>query len=130
MFFVECTALTLLKIRMQFDLVDGRHHARFGNDPVDMVWIKVRHPDRLCPPLLPELHQSLPCLDEEAAMRGWPVDEVKIDIIGAEPLQAGIKGLQRLIIALVVVPELGREKDLATGDARSRIPSPTPSSFS
>ena len=46
-----------------------------------------------------------------------PVDEVEVDIVGAEPLEAFIEGLERGVIALAVVPQLRRQEDVAACDA-------------
>jgi hypothetical protein len=102
---------------MQFHLVQHRRHAGLADDPLDMFGAEIGNADRPRPALVLELHQCLPAVDIAVAARRWPVDEVEVDIVGAEPFEALVEGFQRGIVALRVVPELGGEENVLTVDA-------------
>ncbi len=100
----------LLEPRVQLDLIDGRRHTRLVDDPLQMVFVEVRHADRSGPPVLAQLHQRLPGLDEAALLGRRPVDQVEVDRLSLEPLRAGLEGPQGLVEALVGIPQLGRQE--------------------
>src|SRR5690606_9692925 len=51
-------------------------------------------------------------------VRHRPVDQVQVDVVGAELLEAGVERLERLVVALVGVPQLRGEEDVLARDVR------------
>ena len=45
------------------------------------------------------------------------MDEVEVEVVEAEPLQARVEGAQRGVATLVVVPDLGRHEQVVAVDA-------------
>jgi hypothetical protein len=52
------------------------------------------------------------------------VDQVQVDVVEAEPLEALGQRPRRALGALAVVPQLGRDEDLVARQARGRQPLP------
>ena len=77
--------LGLGKARVQLDLVDRRHHARLGDDPVEVGWVKFETPID-APAARLQLDQRPPCLDVQPDRRVGPVDEVQVEVVEPEPL--------------------------------------------
>src|SRR5690606_19298817 len=107
----------LLEPGMELDLVERRGDAGSGDDVLDIVALEIGDADGPRLAFLPQADQRLPGFDILAAKRRGPVDEVKIDIVGAQPLEARIHGPQGPLVALVVVPHLGGEEYLVAGKA-------------
>ncbi len=107
----------LLEIGMQLDLVDDGNDAGFADDTLEMFRIEIRHADRAGATLFPDAHESLPGLGIKAAMRRRPVNEIEVDIFGTELLQAAVEGAQRIVIALIGIPELGGDEDVLAVEA-------------
>lgn len=107
-----------LEMRVQLDLIHGRCDAGLADQRGNVLGREVRDADRLGPPLLAELDQRLPGLDEQAPLRARPVDQVEVDIREAQALQALVEGAPRLVAPLAIVPELRGEEDLLPRDAR------------
>jgi len=40
------------------------------------------------------------------------VDQVQVDVVGAQSLQAGVEGAERRVVAVAVVVQFRREEDL------------------
>ena len=71
--------------RVELDLVDDRRHGRVGNDLIELVWVEVRHADRsgvaaLASGLHPGPGPGRPTFR--------PVNDVQVDVVDAEPLDA------------------------------------------
>ena len=126
---VERAQRALLKARMQLDLVDRRRHAGLADDPLQMLGGEIGDADRFREPLLAQLDQRAPRLDIEPALRRRPMDEVEVDIVELEPLQAFARGAERGLVAVRVVPELGGDERLAARDPARASPCPTPASL-
>ena len=73
--------------------------------------------DRVCPSSR-DRHQAAPAVDVLTVLAGGPVDQVEVDVIQAEPLQAGLAGVLRRLEALVVGGQLGGDEQLVARDAR------------
>ncbi len=111
---VGLTGDSLLEIWMQLDLVEDGHDAGLADDAIQMFGVEIGYADRAGAALLLQAHEGLPGIHEQAAMRRRPVDEVEIDVIGAEAFQAFVESAQGGVEALPVVPELRGQEDLAT----------------
>src|SRR5207344_860266 len=46
-----------------------------------------------------------------------PVNQVEVDVIEAEPLQAAVERTQRAVVSLIGVPQLRRDEQRLAGDA-------------
>ncbi len=100
---------------MQLDLVDHRLLAGLGDDPLQVRDREVGHADGFRAALLLELQESPPGVDIGIALRAGPVDQVEIDALEPELLQARVEGAQGLVVALVVVVELRRDEQVVAG---------------
>jgi hypothetical protein len=49
------------------------------------------------------------------------VDQVEVQVVQAEQLQALVEGAERLVVAVVGVPQLGGDEQLVPGNARDRL---------
>ena len=107
----------LLEIGMQLDLVDDGNDAGLADDTLEMFGIEIRHADRTGTTLFPDSGESLPGLRIEAAMRRRPVNEVEVDVLGTELLQAALECTQRIVIALIGIPEFGGDEDVLAVEA-------------
>ena len=76
-----------------------------------------------------ELGERLPGLHVLAAIRRRPVDQVQVDVLEPEAIEALVERAQRLVVALVGVEQLGGDEDLVTVEAALRMASPTLASF-
>ena len=84
---------------------------------IQVLRLEVRHADGARQPLRLELLQGIPCLDVGIAVLdgGRPVDEVQVDVVQAELLQARLDGLAGILGFVSVVPQLGGDEELVTG---------------
>jgi hypothetical protein len=111
----------LLEVRVQLDLVDRRHLAGGLHDAPQVLRLEVRRTDRADEPLVAQLDQRLPGLDVAVPGRHGPVDEVEVDVVELEPLEAALEGVARLLTTVVVVEALGRDEDLLASSPDARI---------
>ena len=118
----------LLERRVALDLVDRGNDSGLGDQPVEMVGIEVGDADRARAALLAQPDQRAPGLDIEAARRDRPMDQIEIDMVEPEPIEAGGAGGERRVEALVAVPDLGGDIDLLAATL-ARSPAPTPASL-
>src|SRR5699024_535879 len=109
----------LLELRVALDLVDGGNDAGvedLGQEPM----IEVRHTDRGGQSLLAVAEEGLPGLDRLVVGRGRPEDEVEVDVVAAELLYARLERTLGLLGSVAIVPQLGGDEELVTGDAGLR----------
>ena len=85
------TELDLLKPWMQLNLIDRRCDTRFRHDPRQMGRLKVGDTDRFRKPLLPKLDQGPPGLDILVVGRDRPVNQIQIDVVRPESVQASVE---------------------------------------
>ncbi len=99
---------------MQLDLVDGGRHPRLVDQPLQMLRLEVRHPDRARPALFLDPDEGAPSVEIQVLLRRRPVDQIEVDRLQAQAVQALVEGRERRVVALVVVPQLrGQEHRLA-----------------
>ena len=48
----------------------------------------------------------------------WPVDQIQIDVIDAQLVDAAVESLQRRLVALICIPQLRGEEDVLSRDGR------------
>jgi hypothetical protein len=111
---VELAQRGLGEVRVQLHLVDGGHGARLVDQPLQVRDLEVRHPDRARPTVARDLLQRAPRVDVAVALRQRPVDEVEVDVVEPEPLQALVERRKGGVVALVGVPHLGGDEHLVT----------------
>src|ERR1700755_1311323 len=107
----------LLQTRMQLDLVDGGHDTGRIDDAGEMSRGEVRNTDRTGKASLLHRHQGAPAIDKTILLRRRPMDQIEIDIVELQLFQALIKRLERLVLALTVIPELGGDEEFRTRQA-------------
>ena len=98
----------LLEEWVNLDLVHRGDDFRLRQELVEMARHEVADADGPCAPFAVDALERPPGIEPLARHR--PVDEVEVDIIEAEPGQAGVERAQRAVVALIVVPELGGDE--------------------
>src|SRR2546425_11506454 len=99
---------------MELDLVPGGRSRCCGEHFLQVSDCVVAHPDRPRESLVTDLEDRLPRLLSQTRHR--PVNEVQVDVVEAEVAAALLERPQCGLVALVVVPELGRNEDLFPRD--------------
>ena len=99
----------------QLDLIDRGDDFGSRQQLFEMRTKEIAHADRLDSTFAGQLLQRPPRL--ESAVGNRPVEQVEIDVIETQSRQAGVKRFERGLVTLVIVPELGRHKDLVARDA-------------
>ena len=100
----------LMQVRMRFDLIYHRHHARFLIQHIHMLRIKVADAYGTDALFLVQPDESLPAWQIHILAR--PMDQVKIHILQAQLFHAFFKAVQRRVIAMIAVSQLGGHKQL------------------
>ena len=119
--------LGLLEVRVQLDLVDGRQLLGLALEPLEVLDAEVGDADRARVALLLDPFEGAPGVEVAVLARHRPVDQVEVDVVHPEPPQAALAGRQRRVVALLGVPQLGRDEDLLAGRGRRRrSPRPRP----
>ena len=108
----------LLKLGMEFDLVQHGCDAGFSCEAVDLVGVKVRGADGGNDAFIPQFDQGAPCVNVLVAGGAGPVDEAQIEPVEGQAFQAFGDGSQGAGIALAVVPDFGGDENVVTRDAR------------
>ncbi len=73
----------LLEPRVKLDLIDGWRDPRLADDPLEVIAIEIRDPDRADPPLLLQPDECFPAFDIAVDPRPRPMDQVQIERIAA-----------------------------------------------
>src|SRR3954454_15324980 len=94
-------------VRAELHLVDDGRDRGDGEHLVELLDAEVRHADRAREPAFLRLLHPGP-RPGRAALR--PVDDVEVDVVEAEPLEASLRLRDRIVAARV---ELRRHEDLA-----------------
>ena len=98
---------------MQLDLIDRRNHTGGGDDPLQVRGVEVGHANRAGGT---ELHRAWirpsPGLDVLIPARLGPMDQIQVDVLESEPLEAFLQGLDGSCVAMGIVVALGRDEDL------------------
>ncbi len=109
---VDLAQVLLGEVGVQLNLVDGGHNAGFGDDFAQLLFGEVRDADGLGLALLLQFNQGLPGLGVEPLGGLSPVNQEQVDVVGAQAGQGLVRCLEGLLVALVVVPDLGGEEDI------------------
>ena len=97
---------------MQLNLVDNRNHAGLLDDLAQLLLGEVRNTNGTDLTLLLQLNQRTPGIQVEALLRLSPVNQVQVNVVGAQLLQGRLERLECALVALVGVPQLGGEEDV------------------
>ena len=97
---------------VQFDLVHDRGDAGLVDDGVEMLGQEVAHPDGTDQAFGTEVDELLPAFHVRAARGAGPVDQVQIDVVEAEFLEALFQGRPGGVAALGFVPQFRGDEDL------------------
>ena len=108
----------LLKLGMEFDLVQHRGDAGFSCEAVDLFGVEVRGADGGDCAFVPQLDQCAPCVNVLVTGGAGPVDEAQIKPVQRQTLKAFRYGLLSAGIALAIVPDFGGDENVVTRDAR------------
>ena len=106
--------LPVLEVRVELDLVHGRHHVPFGGEALEMRNLEVRDADRPRPAVLLELLKRLPGRHEVAVVerRQGPVDEEQVDVVEAERRERLVERAPRSVGLVEAIVQLARDVDL------------------
>ena len=100
---------------MQFDLVERGDYTGFIDDAPQVFGAKIRYADRLRLACIAQFDKRFPGVDELVLLRAGPVDEQHVDMIAAKPFEAFVRRLERPVVALAVVPDLGLQENVRPG---------------
>src|SRR2546427_10615428 len=104
----------LVQEGMEFNLVHGGRNRRCREQFLEVANRVVADANRAGEPAVVDLKQRLPRFMSQARYR--PVDEIQIDVVEAEFAATLLERPQGGLVAMVVVPELGRDENLAPRD--------------
>ena len=97
---------------MELDLVHRRQPLGLVAQPLEILDAEVGDADRADAALVLDPFEGAPGVEEAVLGRHRPVDQVEVDMVEAEPLQALVEGGQGRVVPLLGVPELGGDEDL------------------
>lgn len=77
-----------------------------------MLGLEIRHTNGTRQALRLEVLQGVPRLDVRIAVldRGWPMDEVEVDVVEAQLGQTGLDGLASIVGMMGAIPQLGGDE--------------------
>jgi len=106
--------MAMPEVRMDFDLVDRRHHSCLGDDPLKMSWLEIRHADRACSPRVDKLSHRAPRRDIVPAVkrRKGPVHQEQIKLVNIQVGESLRERRPHIVRAVVCVPQLARDVDV------------------
>ena len=107
----------LREVGVQLNLVDDRNHAGLLDNLAQLLLGEVRNTNRTDLTLLLQLNQRTPGIQVQALLRLSPVNQVQVNVVGAQFLQGRLKRLECALVALVGVPQLGGEEDVLASHA-------------
>ena len=116
--------LRLLVGRVQLDLVDRGNGVGLGDQPLEVRHHEVRDADAPGLAVLANLLERTPGLDIAVLRRGRPVDQVQVDLLEPELVEAACHGVIGRLGALVVVVELGGDEEFVARDSGCRDRAP------
>ena len=102
----------LREVGVQLNLVDDRNHAGLLDNLAQLLLGEVRNTNRTDLTLLLQLNQRTPGIQVQALLRLSPVNQVQVNVVGAQLLQGSLKRLESALVTLVRVPQLGGEEDI------------------
>ena len=107
----------LREIGVQLNLVDNRNHAGLLDNLAQLLLGEVRNTNGTDLTLLLQLNQRTPGIQVQALLRLSPVNQVQVNVVGAQLLQGRLERLKSALVALIGVPQLGGEEDVLTSHA-------------
>ncbi len=116
----------LLQPRMQLNLVDGGHHFRCFQEPVQVLRLEVADANGPDFALAVQRLKRPVGFREEATPGARPMDQVQVDVFQAEVGHRGVEGPHRGVVAVVVIPDLRGDEEVLPGDVRGCFPGPPP----
>ena len=94
----------------QLDLVDGGLALAVREQLLQMWDQEVADADGAGESLVLQLLERFPRVQALAVHR--PVQEIQVDVLEPQPLEADLEGAPGSVVALVIVPQLGGDEDL------------------
>src|SRR3982751_1411726 len=94
----ERAPLPPLEERRQLDLIDGRNAGRLAQQLLEMRHQEVADADRTRAAFRVDALERPPRI--EPLTGDGPVNQIEVDVIEPEPLQAGVERVQRGVVAL------------------------------
>ncbi|MNW57545.1 hypothetical protein D3C74_353610 [compost metagenome] len=96
----------------ELDLVHGRDAARLRDQPVQVVLAEVRDADAADQALCGEVDHRAVGLDVPVEAGEGPVDQVEVDVVETQPVEARVQRVAGRVVPLVRPAELGRDEQL------------------
>ena len=121
---MEGAQLALRESGMQLDLVHRRRHAGILDQPAQVGLGEVRHADRARAAVLLHLDHRAPGFQKLVAAGHRPVDQVQVDIGQAQLAQALVHRRVGVVVAVLVVPQLGGDEQVLRATPAARSPRP------
>ncbi|MOA18758.1 hypothetical protein D3C78_1390960 [compost metagenome] len=97
---------------MELDLIHHRLDLRIFHQVFQMMYLEIADTDRFDASCLVQLFKRTPSVLVLACHR--PVNQIQVEIIQPQLLQAGLIGGKRRFITEVAVPHLGSDKQVLT----------------
>ena len=113
---VECPQIVLRQIGVHLDLIHRGHDLGLGEEPLEVVLLKIRHSDGSRLAVGVDLLQRLPCLDEIPDLRQRPVDQEQVDGVDAQVGERLVGGLECVVVRVESVVELAGDEHLVARD--------------
>ena len=118
---VETLQLGLLEIGMHFDLVDRRNDVHLRAGAGRARGHEVADPDGPHPPVRQQGLQGAIRIERQVELSPqWLVQKQQVNPLDTELPGTLVEPVQRLVVAVVVDPELGLDEDLVPGQAGTR----------
>ena len=106
---------------MQLDLVDRRDDSGRVDQGLQVFGLEVADADGADAALVTQVGEGLERVDEGVDLGQRPVDEVEVEVVEAERASCcASNALQRRVVPLVGVPQLGDDEDVLARQARAR----------
>jgi hypothetical protein len=110
---VDFTSGLLREVRVQFDLVHGRHDLDAVKQRLQVLWLEVAHADRSDLAVALQRLKRLLSLDGQLEGVGKRlVKDEQVYVVDAELGGALVERVQGLVISVVTDPDLGLDEDL------------------
>src|SRR5262249_2038752 len=103
----------LRELRVELHLVHGRHDTCRIDQRIDVLGLEVGDADRKRLATLSQLDHRLPALDVEPEAWQRPVDQVEVDLVEPQPLDALFERAQGRMVSMFGATELRGDEELA-----------------
>ncbi|EPY38348.1 chemotaxis response regulator [Angomonas deanei] len=111
-------------LRVNFNLVDHRPHLANCENIFNVVLVEVGQADRANLLFLVQLFQGSPRIEVGLLVGSGPVNQVQVHVVHTERRATLLECLERLVVAMVGVPQFGGHEDLLAWHLNALQPLP------